>query len=73
MDRNSLVPHGELELEDVPLDFDGMGAWLRAHPWEGIVWHNADGRRQSSRSATFGHLRPKATCGVRSRRPRKID
>ena len=56
LDRNSLVSHGELELEDVPLDFDGLGAWLRAHPWEGIVWHSADGRRAKLKKRDFRAL-----------------
>jgi len=52
-ERDSLVPHGELELDDVPLDFDGLGAWLQAHPWEGIVWHHSDGRRAKLKRRDF--------------------
>ena len=33
-----------LPLEDAPRDFDGLAAWLHAHPYEGIVWHHEDGR-----------------------------
>ncbi|TDD37852.1 hypothetical protein E1287_07285 [Actinomadura sp. KC06] len=39
-----LIRHGTHELDDVPLDFDGLAAWLLAHPYEGIVWHHPDGR-----------------------------
>lgn len=28
----------------VPLDYDGLAAWLQSHPYEGIVWHHPDGR-----------------------------
>ena len=27
------------ELDGAPRDFDGLAAWLHAHPYEGIVWH----------------------------------
>ena len=41
-----LVPHAEADvLEDVPRDYDGLAAWLHAHPYEGIVWHHPDGRK----------------------------
>jgi len=26
-----------------PRDFDGLAAWLHAHPYEGIVWHDGPG------------------------------
>ena len=40
-----LIPHGAHDLGDVPLDFDGLAAWLLARPYEGIVWHHRqDGR-----------------------------
>ncbi|MFC5181831.1 hypothetical protein [Actinomadura harenae] len=35
---------GRVRLEGVPLDYDGLAAWLHAHPYEGIVWHHPDGR-----------------------------
>ncbi|MEV5575766.1 DUF5565 family protein [Spirillospora sp. NPDC052269] len=44
VDAHALVPHGEQRLIGVPLDFDGLREWLLAHPYEGIVWHAADGR-----------------------------
>ncbi len=30
-------------LPDAPRDFDGLAAWLRAHEYEGIVWHDGPG------------------------------
>ena len=53
MDCNALVPHGELEFDDVPRDFDGLAAWLLAHPWEGIVWHHPDGRMAKLKRRDF--------------------
>lgn len=53
MDCNSLVPHGEFELDDAPRDFDGLAAWLHAHPWEGIVWHHPDGRMAKIKKRDF--------------------
>nr|WP_203607368.1 DUF5565 family protein [Streptomyces sp. SID11385] len=45
-----LIAHGwarfseRRELAATPRDFDGLRAWLLAHPtWEGIVWHHPDG------------------------------
>lgn len=39
-----LIAHGwaplsdRIKLESAPRDFDGLHAWLHAHPYEGIVW-----------------------------------
>ncbi|MFB4303601.1 hypothetical protein [Actinomadura sp. NTSP31] len=33
-----LVPHGADDLGEVPRDHDGLAAWLRARPYEGIVF-----------------------------------
>jgi Family of unknown function (DUF5565) len=41
---HTLVRHGDDDLGDVPRDYPGLAAWLRDHPWEGIVWHHPDGR-----------------------------
>lgn len=39
-DSHRLVRHVDaLTLPDAPRDFDGLAAWLHAHPYEGIVWH----------------------------------
>ena len=41
---DTLVIHEDaLTLEDAPRDFDGLAAWLHAHPYEGIVWHGGPG------------------------------
>ena len=34
-------------------DFDGLAAWLHAHPWEGIVWHHPDGRMAKLKKRDF--------------------
>lgn len=41
-----LVRHETAEVfDDAPRDYDGLMAWLLAHPsFEGIVWHHPDGR-----------------------------
>ncbi|GAA0353182.1 DUF5565 family protein [Actinoallomurus spadix] len=44
LDHHALVRHGAEDLGDVPRDYAGLAAWLRAHPWEGVVWHHPDGR-----------------------------
>lgn len=31
------------EVAAAPRDFDGLAAWLHAHPYEGIVWHGGPG------------------------------
>lgn len=40
-----LIRHAHAETLTLPsLTFDGLGDWLRSHPFEGIVWHHPDGR-----------------------------
>ncbi len=39
-----LVRHDRTRLECSARDFVGLVAWLAEHPFEGIVWHHADGR-----------------------------
>ena len=49
-----LVPHEDADvLADAPRDFDGLAAWLHAHPWEGIVWHHPDGRMAKIKKRDF--------------------
>lgn len=36
-----------------PRDFDGLAAWLHAHPYEGIVWHHPDGRMAKIKKRDF--------------------
>jgi hypothetical protein len=56
------APHHDLVFHDatiintdapVPLDFDGLRAWLHAHPFEGIVWHGPDGRYAKLKARDF--------------------
>ena len=49
-----LIRHETAEaLGDVPLDFDGLAAWLHAHPYEGIVWRHEDGRMVKLKARDF--------------------
>lgn len=41
--EHTLVPHGSVELDDVPLDYDDLRFWLHGHRYEGVVWHHPDG------------------------------
>ena len=43
-----------LVLESVPRDFDGLRAFLAAQDIEGIVFHNADGRKAKIKCRDFG-------------------
>lgn len=59
-DRHLLVRHGytaavdHQEMASMPLDFEGLAAWLSAHPdWEGIVWHHDDGRMAKLKRRDF--------------------
>jgi hypothetical protein len=53
MDCNALVPHGELELDDVPRDYDGLAEWMQTCPWEGVVWHHKDGSMAKIKKRDF--------------------
>lgn len=51
---DQLVFHdAAMRLRNVPRDFDGLAAWLHAHPYEGIVWHHADGRMAKVKKRDF--------------------
>ncbi len=41
------------EVTSAPRDFDGLAAWLHAHPYEGIVWHHPDGRMAKIKRRDF--------------------
>ena len=49
-----LVYHDAADvLDDAPRDFDGLAAWLHAHPYEGIVWHREDGHMTKIKRRDF--------------------
>lgn len=49
-----LIRHGAAQrLDDPPRDFDGLAAWLHAHPYEGIVWHGPDDRMAKIKKRDF--------------------
>lgn len=53
-EKHELVRHEDAETLDVPRDYDGLRAWLLAHPqYEGIVWHHPDGRRAKLKNRDF--------------------
>jgi hypothetical protein len=59
VDHHVLIRHGYMASEeqdlvrDLPLNFDGLAAWLHAHDWEGIVWHHDDGRMTKIKRRDF--------------------
>ena len=53
MDQSALIRHAHAERLDAPRDFDGLAAWLREHPFEGIVWHHPDGRMAKLKARDF--------------------
>ena len=48
----TLVRHG-CETLDAPRDFDGLKAFLKDCPHEGIVWHHQDGRMVKIKRTDF--------------------
>jgi hypothetical protein len=60
MDAHVLVPHGKFVLREAPRDFEGLAAWLRENPYEGIVWHHPDGRMAKLKRKDFpcGYVGP---------------
>lgn len=58
-EHHTLIRHGYMSAIDqeafgaLPLDFDGLAAWLHAHRYEGIVWHHEDGRMAKLKRKDF--------------------
>lgn len=50
---HTLVRHAGAEVLDAPRDFAGLGPWLHARAFEGIVWHHPDGRMAKIKSKDF--------------------
>ncbi|MEK8141766.1 DUF5565 family protein [Streptomyces sp. M10(2022)] len=54
-----LMPHGwsplsvRQDFATAPRDYDGLREWLHARPYEGIVWHNQDGRMVKIKAKDF--------------------
>jgi hypothetical protein len=59
VDVHALVPHGWAsqsicqDYATAPRDFDGLRDWLRARPYEGVVWHHPDGRMAKLKRRDF--------------------
>jgi len=55
LDNHIFRLHGDVILEDVPTDFDGLMLYMKTHPeYEGIVWHHPDGRMVKIKRRDFG-------------------
>ncbi|MEV0649438.1 hypothetical protein AB0I28_29695 [Phytomonospora sp. NPDC050363] len=58
-DAHALVRHGwaapevDEDFAAAPRDRDGLRDWLRARPFEGIVWHHPDGRMAKLKRRDF--------------------
>ena len=54
--NHQLVAHGSLELQlsNVPRDYEGLSSFLAEHDYEGIVWHHPDGRMAKIKARDFG-------------------
>lgn len=54
LDEYLFFRHGEERLEGVPLDYDGIKAWLSENVMEGIVWHHPAGVMAKIKRTDFG-------------------
>ncbi|WP_405721051.1 hypothetical protein [Streptomyces sp. NBC_00046] len=70
-----LMPHGwsitsiRQDFATAPRDYDGLREWLHARPYEGIVWHNPDGRMVKIKAKDFPspeHAAPTPAAGQRT-------
>ena len=54
-DEHLLIPHGKLNVDHMPRDFDGLKKSLTSDSWdaEGIVWHHPDGRMAKIKKRDF--------------------
>jgi hypothetical protein len=53
-DHHHLIFHGDAsKLADAPRDFGDLAIWLHAHSFEGIVWHQPDGRMVKIKKRDF--------------------
>lgn len=52
--QHTLRRHGDVKLEGVPRSFEELREWLSDHPFEGVVWHHADGRMAKIKRRDFG-------------------
>lgn len=55
LDSHIFRLHGDKVLDDVPRDFEGLKVYFEQHPeYEGIVWHQGDGRMVKIKRRDFG-------------------
>lgn len=50
--QHVLIRHGVFKL-DTPRDYAELESWLKAHDYEGIVWHHPDGRMAKIKKRDF--------------------
>lgn len=60
VEETTLWRHGSHAFDRVPRDFDGLEAFLRNYPCEGIVFHHHDGRMAKIKSRDFGIKWPRS-------------
>jgi hypothetical protein len=54
MPHHMVILHaGAQVLDDAPRSFGELAAWLHAQPYEGVVWHHADGRMAKIKKRDF--------------------
>lgn len=56
LDRETFFRHGDIVLNDVPRDFEGLRAYLKDHDLEGIVFHRGNGEMCKIKKSDFGFL-----------------
>ena len=54
LDGHRLISHQDADILDAPRDFDELREWLLDRPaYEGVVWHNLDGRMAKLKRRDF--------------------
>lgn len=54
LDHDAFFRHGDIVLEGVPRDFNGIRAYLEMHNIEGIVFHRGNGEMCKIKRSDFG-------------------
>ena len=54
LEREIFFRHGDIVLNDVPRDFEGLRAYLKNHDLEGIVFHRGNGEMCKIKKSDFG-------------------
>lgn len=54
LERETFFRHGDIVLNDVPRNFEGLRANLKNHDLEGIVFHRGNGEMCKIKKSDFG-------------------